>query len=333
MRKRKGTTRILASILCFAMFICSIDISVMEVEASNNTTIIDITGLATGAETSHDCNKYLTSKYNTSQHWKECTVCGKIYNKEYHNIIDSGWTRGTPNDCNENNIHKFTCNCGYSYSDTIGKKQHNFSKVQNIGAYSAYETCYDCNQSTSRNYHKCKKADGSLIYGENLGTCAICGYNYTYVFHHAVESYYKAGEYVKCFNGEKLAYVNENKYQLNSVGNGTMITNITVPSNYKNINNGSYDQYTSDTNVNVSLNNVKVSGTNWTANQTITYTGHSENICRARIVFTATKEDNCNILLFMNKLIYPENEAPIISTITQQDITSSNGWATQKKSQ
>lgn len=79
MRKRKGTTRILASILCFAMFICSIDLSIMEVQASNDTTIIDVTGLASGAETSHDCSKYLTSKYDSAQHWQECTVCGKVY--------------------------------------------------------------------------------------------------------------------------------------------------------------------------------------------------------------------------------------------------------------
>lgn len=89
--RRSNTNRVLAFVIGLLMVFCSLDISVMEVEASNDTTIVDVTGLATGAETSHDCNKYLTSKYNTSQHWQECTVCGKIVgSKSNHSFVTTG---------------------------------------------------------------------------------------------------------------------------------------------------------------------------------------------------------------------------------------------------
>ena len=295
------------------------------------TPATDVTKYATGEAATHDCNKYLVSTYNSSQHWQYCSICGKKVNVSNHKLVDAGWTRGTANDCTPSNVHKYTCSCGYSTSNTNGKKSHTLSHVQNLASYSGYDVCYDCNQSYSTNYHKCIKADGSAIYAENLGTCSICGYNYTQKLHHAVEKYYNAGENVVCLNGEALAYVNYNYYKLaSSDGSGTMYTSITVPSGKTNTNNGSYDQYTSDTNVSVTLESVNVSGTTWTAKQKVTYTGHSENYARARILFGARESDGSIDYLFMNKQIAPENTAPTITSITQKDLSSANGWSTQK---
>ena len=48
--RRGNTNRVLAFVIGLLMVFCSLDISVMEVEASNNTTIIDVVG----ADTSHN---------------------------------------------------------------------------------------------------------------------------------------------------------------------------------------------------------------------------------------------------------------------------------------
>lgn len=40
-------------------------------------TTVDLTGLATGSEVSHICSNYLVTKYDSTNHWKECSVCGK----------------------------------------------------------------------------------------------------------------------------------------------------------------------------------------------------------------------------------------------------------------
>lgn len=329
MRKRKGTTRILASILCFAMFICSIDISVMEVQASNDTTIIDVTGLASGAETSHDCSKYLTSKYDSTQHWQQCTICGKIYgNKTNHSYTDNGWTRGTANDCNPNNVHKYSCGCGYSYTTTSGKKEHVLTHVQNLASYAAYDTCLECSQAYGTNHHYCIKEDGSRISCKNLGTCKICGYTYTNSYHHSYEYIYTAGDDVYCLSGgEYLCHVNYNYAVINSDGQLTSYVSLTVPSGYTFV---SADNYSNDTNVKMQ-NSISISGTTWTNTQTINYNGHSENWANSRVGFYFKDKNGVGGVLFIRTNICPENTAPVISNISQTDISTSNGWATQKK--
>lgn len=181
MRKRKGTTRILASILCFAMFICSIDLSIMEVQASNDTTIIDVTGLASGAETSHDCSKYLTSKYDSAQHWQECTVCGKVYgNKHNHSFVTTG-TAG----CNAGLGYQYkSCTCGYSYQ--LPKTPHTATGwIACSDRHGHYQYCTQC--GIWAQYGNCVNASGQRLGCSTgiSGTCAIC-HTYRDASKHAV---------------------------------------------------------------------------------------------------------------------------------------------------
>lgn len=62
----------------------------VSVAAADAVTVIDVTGLATGEETSHDCQKYLTTKYDDNNHWQECTVCGNKFDIEKHVLNESG---------------------------------------------------------------------------------------------------------------------------------------------------------------------------------------------------------------------------------------------------
>ena len=81
--------KFIAFLLCTIILFTGINLFYFPVNAS--TTTVDLTGLSSGAETSHDCSKYLTTKYDSSQHWQECTVCGKLYgNKTPHSLTTTG---------------------------------------------------------------------------------------------------------------------------------------------------------------------------------------------------------------------------------------------------
>lgn len=180
MRKRKSTKRILAFILCLLMAFCSINLSALEVQASNDTTIIiDVTDLATGEETSHECSKYLTTKYDTEKHWRECSVCGKVIgSKTNHTLARTNYNYGYAS-CYPANTYIVYCedNCGYSYKtcdphpgttdwycvDNLWK--HVKACSAHCGSWVAGESCH--------------KADGSIITCSNLGTCVVCGHTYT----------------------------------------------------------------------------------------------------------------------------------------------------------
>ena len=126
-----------------------------------NKTEINVTGLQTATSSSHDCNNYKVDKYDTTSHWKECSICSNEYvsadrpidasawtNKGYlevvtnasgervlaikgtlatHNYSNNYWTvydeNGNPS-CSEYNWHVFLCNCGYSYQTQEGKPEH-----------------------------------------------------------------------------------------------------------------------------------------------------------------------------------------------------------------
>ena len=169
--RRSNTNRVLAFVISLLMVFCSLNLSVMEVEASNNTTIIDITGLATGAETSHDCNKYLTSKYNTSQHWKECTVCGKIVgSKSNHSFVTTG-TAG----CNLGLGYQYRqCSCGYSYRLDKTPHSHNGSWIACSDRHGHFQYCTQCSIWTQ--YGSCVNASGQRLGCSTgiSGTCVVC---------------------------------------------------------------------------------------------------------------------------------------------------------------
>lgn len=79
------TKQFIAFLLCIVILFTGLNLFTFSAKAA--TTTIDLTGLSSGAENSHDCSKYLATKYDSTQHWQECTVCGKLYgNKTPHNL-------------------------------------------------------------------------------------------------------------------------------------------------------------------------------------------------------------------------------------------------------
>lgn len=145
-------------------------INVIEVEAA--TTTVDLTGLATGAEVSHDCNKYIATKYDTVQHWQECSICNKVYGAVSNH---SYTTTGTAGCANAYGYQYNTCSCGYSYQ--LPKTPHT-----DPGTWypcgdrnQHYRRCTTCNQWTISEY--CKNSSGQEIGCRTgiEGDCVYCG--------------------------------------------------------------------------------------------------------------------------------------------------------------
>ena len=138
---------------------------------SNDATIIDVTGLASGSETSHDCSKYLTTKYNTSQHWQECSICGKVYGSKTNHSYTEYWTMG--NSCSSHNKLVHSCSCGYSYKTDNTRSHTPYSSLSSNALYHI-RTCQVCHEEIGEfGYHV--DSNGNRISCNVGGVCAICG--------------------------------------------------------------------------------------------------------------------------------------------------------------
>ena len=153
---KKYIKPILSYILIFAICLTSINLDklVINAEDINHTHI-------------------WASKYDTTNHWEYCTVCGITQNVTAHVYTDH-WYLGSES-CNAYNYNTKTCSCGYSY---IYRKPHNTSTWKTAPAdWVHYKHCTSCGAwLTSQG---CYKSDGTAITCTNLGTCVVCGYTYT----------------------------------------------------------------------------------------------------------------------------------------------------------
>ena len=109
-------------------------------------------------------------KYDSSNHWKYCTVCGEIKDKETHTFTDH-WAYGHES-CNWNNPSTRTCSCGYSY---VYHKPH--SEVYTTNSHTYYERqhwlqCSKCGDAVKLT--ACYDDEGPLTCS-NPGTCKVCG--------------------------------------------------------------------------------------------------------------------------------------------------------------
>ena len=204
-----------------------------EVEARTyiEKTEIDVTGLQTATSSSHDCNNYKVDKYDTTSHWKECSICSNEYvsagrpidasvwtNKGYlevitndsgervlaikgtlatHNYSNNYWTvydeNGNPS-CSEYNWHVFLCNCGYSYQTQEGKPEHAeiFMNANNLYHILDCKKCYTYAEKNTPENHIINGKERECM---EAGVCDICN-NYLPAEHHtSVRVYATTGQY------------------------------------------------------------------------------------------------------------------------------------------
>lgn len=130
------------------------------------------TGSSLGA-VEHDCSKYLISKYDTSNHWDECSVCGSKFNVIAHDFNEY-WTMG--DSCSANNKQVHQCKeCGYSYK-TNNTREHTWSDwVMDERRHRKCCTVCHTTMEGTLDYHT--DENGNKLNCQNPGKCALCGYN------------------------------------------------------------------------------------------------------------------------------------------------------------
>ena len=292
------------------------------------STVIDLTDLAAGDEISHDCNLYLNTQYDTIQHWKECSVCGKRFNITNHSYKDNGWTGGSANNCSESNVHQFVCSCGYGYNNSIGRKEHIWGDTHyQIDWYCPLMKCTYCRKEI--HVHDCKKADGSFIDCSNPGTCVLCGHTYV-AFHRDINAEdigphycFKCGRYL----GTMTAFSISNPYEGRCVYSATL----QVPEGTVFTGQSSYnpDAGIDSTSLNIYAPN---GSTIWTGENTIDYSLHEEYKTSSWAYFWYTLPDGAiGYIRAGTSKVTPESTPPVISSINRENLAYSDGWVTNQR--
>ena len=299
--------------------------SAVTIYAANTT--VDLTTLfSTDAGLSHTCSNFLVPEYDDSSHWNRCSECDKTYNKAVHSYTDAGWTMGSSNNCIEENVHTFVCSCGYSYSDTAGRKSHGtITYVPDGNSYYCIHKCNDCGGGAGS--HKTKIGGKDAICSTNgTGRCDVCNTNYTKT-HNPVNSSGYLGKY-KCSNcnlelyelvEDTLTYVSDGVVKRKTVAKLSSGISGTYIGYWLNENTG----FTNSTPV------IATSGNTYTAEYTMTFNSKSSWYNGLTFVVDSTAEGR--ITLASRRLISPENVKPVVSSVTERDLATSDGWSTSKE--
>ena len=305
-----------------------------EIEQNNIITF------ASSSETSHDCNKYLTTKYDKNQHWQQCSICSKKYNISNHSF-SSYWTLG--DSCSSSNKLVSTCSCGYSYT-TQNTRQHKDvgNYVVEPELYQHAKWCKSCGDRVE--YSRCKKSDGSLISCTNLGTCTICGAVYSHAWHNRTVDGITGGDVYCQWCSKKIATISNGKTNYNYSNKILYATNTyrltPVEANMTN----------TTTSPSFHLGNWRQAGLEMTSH---TYTRNSSNgvidvtlkigmtayyqtkVLTHSQVYNMGYNDGSTARILVQFSMKPDITAPIISSVTSSDVFSKNlgsvTWSTGKK--
>lgn len=296
-------------------------------EDEENITIVDVTNISMQDGFNHEC--VLFTKYNEQEHWKECSLCGKKQEKENHSFVDGGWTMG--NTCNNNNFHKFSCECGYSKMTQDGKIKCNMVRINWTGNCLGGYVCSVCN-TESVNYprHECiSRGNGRRISCINLGICSICGYNYnnSNTSHNLVYSGNISTERegycsnCKTYLGKiKYAYIER---QSDSVYKFHF--KIIVPSNYIYSNIINWSNIGSNTTI---VPSISRNGVEYTSTTTITINKKTEKIGYVQLGVNGKLGNlQCTINVASSVEIKADTVPPTITDISKQDLTE---WSKTK---
>lgn len=306
---------------------------IIKINVHAEVTKVDVTGLATGDETSHDCSKYLETKYNGTKHWEQCSIsnCNRTFNIDTHSYYDY-WTLG--DSCNPNNKHVFTCSCGYSYQTSNIRNHGNYKHVYDGNIHKL--SCGNCGVAVSdTEYHKNSSGQTIGCTTGISGTCAICGVTSS-LTHTGDISYNTVNNKISGNGGCRGC-----GYQIWN----TSVSSATVTYNGNNFTITAKAVYNS----NVTIKSIgtpyfagSATGTITNSNYTIysnyivyTISGYfnSGNEANLPISFgTNASMNGANVSGNMYIYLYPEKTAPTINTPTQTNVsTSSDGWATNKQ--
>ena len=131
------------------------------------------------------CSHLYESKYDATSHWKQCILCNNKIEVTAHKLQIEG-----VESCSIQypaQIQYCTDGCGYRV--TLAKKQHPSSKwVASPANREHRKTCTECGANLGG--ERCHDANGVKLGCDtgNIGTCVVCGYNYTTANHATIRT-------------------------------------------------------------------------------------------------------------------------------------------------
>ena len=317
-------------------------------------SILNLTQLFAGSQLEHDCQNYLISKYDSTNHWNVCTMCNTKFNITKHTHTTT-WALGTET-CETNNYYTNSCKCGYSYT---GRKPCVWDgKVYTVssGGYYHYRRCSVCSSAINKQYYigsygsgklytvstadwehprnaaaeNCYDKNGKEINCSNPGTCIVCNHTYSNNKH----TLKVTNSTIHCeFCNQTFGTYKETITYNNSTPS-TMTVQVTI-----NLTNGAtYYSEGSIRNVNnvfenIQNKNIKTNTTNTSV--TMTKTGLFKSTTKSPYSCYTTIYVKINgistVVQGPSFTAYPDKVVPTITSVTQTRNDNNSGWSTSSQ--
>ena len=272
-----------------------------------------------GAETIDHTHIWAT-KYDSTNHWEYCTVCGEKRNVTAHVYTDH-WALGYES-CYGSNYDRKICSCGYSY---IYRKPHSTTR---LNSHTYWERIHS-NECTScgdwLGIESCKNENG-VINCKNPGKCITCGGTWSDGRHYIVNG--------QCATCKKVFYtVSDKTVSYSSDYSHVYVKFLVHPAD------SSVVPVDTQTNGHVYTNGgmshhgtiVKNSDGTYTVTLDVIITsakgtatvGWIYNNVSVNGVVCFTQDDSVTV--------WKDHVAPVQDDVIQEDQASANGWATIKR--
>ena len=286
---------------------------------------IDLTGLVTGEDPGHE-HVYVNSFDDTS-HYEECMICGLKQNVIAHTITRKMAIEGAI-ECMSNNYYIDSCPCGYYKQGHIAHTPDN-QVIKTSDEMKHHTLCTICKEWPTSD--TCTTADGKQISCNNLGTCSVCGYEYTEKRHQNINT---QGKCATC--GEQVLDVLEFSREYDEQNNQYIFTYRfkLLDTNIK-VKDGTAWMHENETK-GTGLSSISTTNSRADGIETIkfivkpTEMYQNKYIFKGRIVFTYGEYEATNNICF-EQIFVPENATSSIDEVTVADIGEIDGWTKQKQ--
>lgn len=276
-----------------------------------------------GAETIEHTHIWAT-KYDSTNHWEYCTVCGEKRNVTAHTYTDH-WYLGYES-CSHQNYSLRTCSCGYSYRY---HKPHQNGEYWNCSVLRGmhWKNCKVCGSWSESGW--CVDSTGALLTCKNLGTCVVCGRTRTSGYHYLVNG--------KCRDCGKVFFTcTKPKITYNNDYSGCTVAFSITPVNSEAYVTGGYGDFTSGVYKSsaISTNRLQDGTVEYTLKYTFEATRNSKitsNVGNSASMVKINGYNTWTESWGIGWTVWQDHVSPVQNDVIQEDQASANGWATIKQ--
>lgn len=276
-----------------------------------------------GAETIEHTHIWAT-KYDSTNHWEYCTVCGEKRNVTTHAFTDH-WLNDKIAHCDGSNYDTRTCNCGYSYKYRESHEPSGWCQSISQGIH--YKYCKKC-----RHYVEtalCRDKNLQTLSCVNYGTCTVCGAVYDKPYHciNGNGTCSTCKTHVLDIYNEKTTFSADHTIltwtaTVKPIDGHTMSLNNAATGYWNVLGNWSWISHTSSKNSDGSITYTNVIKIN---------EKFQEKGYMYFAVYGSVDGYTIGGINFNGFNYYSDIEAPVQNDVVQKDQASANGWATIKQ--